>query len=159
MSENCFYNCKSLKSVVIPESVTILESDCFRLCSSLESIVISSSVTSLGTYCFCGCDSLKTVTSYIPEAIYASSLFQNTPIDQATLYVPEASLDVYKTTAPWSGFGTILPITATGIENTPAAKSSTIDTIYDLDGKRSNGANRGMNIIRMTDGTTRKVMK
>ena len=159
MSENCFYNCKSLKSVVIPESVTILESDCFRLCSSLESIVISSSVTSLGTYCFCGCDSLKTVTSYIPEAIYASSLFQNTPIDQATLYVPEASLDVYKTTAPWSGFGTILPITATGIEDNTAAKSNTIDAIYDLEGKRSNGTSRGMNIIRMTDGTKRKVMK
>ena len=85
--------------------------------------------------------------------------FFDVPFQQATLYVPEASLESYKTTSPWSNFGTILPITSTGIENNTAAKSNTIDAIYNLDRKRSNGANRGMNIIRMTDGTTRKVMK
>ncbi len=29
----------------------------------------------------------------------------------ATLYVPEELLDTYKSTSPWSGFGTILPWT------------------------------------------------
>ena len=62
--------------------------------------------------------------------------FLNTPIDQATLYVPEASLGSYKSTSPWSGFGTIMPITATDIQNNAAEKSATLDAIYDLDGKR-----------------------
>ena len=84
--------------------------------------------------------------------------FPGTPIDQATLYVLEASLDAYRTTSPWSGFGTILPITSTGINYNTANKEVTIDAVYDLDGKRSNGY-RGLNIIRMSDGTTRKVMK
>ena len=98
----------------------------------------------------------------IPTAIEGSFFFTNlyrTPIDKAVLYVPEASFDSYRTTSPWSDFGTILPITSTGIENTPATKSNTIDAIYNLDGKRSNSANHGMHIIRMTDGTTRKVMR
>ena len=85
--------------------------------------------------------------------------FYNTPFDQATLYVLEASLDAYRTTSPWSGFGTILPITSVGINYNTANKEVTIDAVYDLDGKRSNGTSRGLNIIRMSDGTTRKVMK
>ena len=71
----------------------------------------------------------------------------------------EASLDAYQTTSPWSGFGTILPITSTGINYNTANKEVTIDAVYDLDGKRSNGTSRGLNIVRMSDGTTRKVMK
>ena len=78
---------------------------------------------------------------------------------QATLYVPEASLDAYRTTRSWSDFGTILPITSVGINYNTANKEVTIDAVYDLDGKRSNGRSRGLNIIRMSDGTTRKVMK
>ena len=85
--------------------------------------------------------------------------FSATPINQATLYVPEASLESYKSTSPWSRFGTILPITATDIQNNAAEKSATLDAIYDLDGKRNNGTGHGMKIIRMTDGTTKKVMK
>ncbi|MDE5740779.1 MAG: hypothetical protein K2H92_10825 [Bacteroidaceae bacterium] len=38
------------------------------------------------------------------------SLFDYT-IEDATLYVPEELLDTYKATAPWSNFGTILPLT------------------------------------------------
>ena len=79
--------------------------------------------------------------------------------NQATLYVPEASLEAYKTTSDWNRFGTILPITSTDINYNTANKEVMIDAVYDLDGKRSNGTSRGLNIIRMSDGTTRKVMK
>ena len=89
----------------------------------------------------------------------SGDFFGYTPIDQATIYVPEASLEAYKTTSPWSGFGTILPITSVGINYNTANKEVMIDAVYDLDGKRSNGTSRGLNIIRMSDGTTRKVMK
>ena len=98
------------------------------------------------------------MTCEIETPIYGD-FFGYIPINQATLYVHEASLEAYKTTTPWSGFGTILPITSTGINYNTANKEVTIDAVYDLDGKRSNGTSRGMNIIRMSDGTTRKVMK
>lgn len=36
--------------------------------------------------------------------------FYNSDIQFATLYVPELSVNGYKTTAPWSGFGNVLPL-------------------------------------------------
>ena len=98
------------------------------------------------------------MTCEIPTAI-EGSFFPFTPIDQATLYVPEASLESYRTTADWNGFGIILPISSSGIENNTIVKSDAIGAIYDLDGKRSNGARRGLHIMRMTDGTIKKVMR
>ena len=158
LGRGCFYDCSSLTSVTIPSSVTSVGEYCFYYCSSLTSIDIPSSVTSLGDYCFRDCSSLKTVTCEIKTPINGY-FFYETPIYHATLYVPDASLDAYRTTSPWRGFGKILPITSTGINYNTANKEVTIDAVYDLDGKRSNGTSRGLNIIRMSDGTTRKVMK
>lgn len=39
-----------------------------------------------------------------------SYAFNNTDVASATLYVHESALDDYKSTAPWSGFGTILAL-------------------------------------------------
>ena len=117
----CFADCYSLTSINIPSSVTSLGEECFSGCSSLTSINIPSSVTSLGKYCFMGCSSLKTVTCEIPAPIGDYSIFYNTPINEATLYVPKASLNSYKTTSPWSGFGTILAIKSSGIETNTVA--------------------------------------
>ena len=76
-----------------------------------------------------------------------------------TLYVPSASLSLYKSSYLWSSFGTILPIPPTGIGNNTAVEPETIDAIYNLEGKRIKGTQRGLNIIRMSDGTTKKVFK
>ena len=34
----------------------------------------------------------------------------------------------------------------------------TIEAIYNLEGKRMNNMSRGLNILRMSDGTTKKVL-
>ena len=128
-------------------------------CSSLTSITIPSSVTSLGEECFAYCYSLKTVTCEISTPISGYSIFADTPINEATLYVPEASLASYKTTSPWSGFGTILPIESSGIESNTIGTVADVEAVYGLDGKRCDGMKSGMNIIRMSDGTTRKIVK
>ena len=86
-------------------------------------------------------------------------MFVDTPINEATLYVPEASLTSYKTTDPWSGFGTILPLGSSGIESNTIGTVADVEAVYGLDGKRCEGMKSGMNIIRMSDGTTRKIVK
>ena len=103
------------------------------------------------------CPSLTKVICEIPTAINKSSLFRATPIEEATLYVPEASLASYKTTSPWSDFGAILPISGAGIESISVGEP-TIEAIYNLEGKRMNNMSRGLNILRMSDGTTKKVL-
>ena len=133
LGDQCFFQCSSLRSIVIPSSVTSLGVACFAWCSNLRSIDIPSSVTSLGDNCFWGCTSLTSVTipssvtnlgascfrgcSYLETVICKiatpinGDFFNNTPINQATLYVPEASLEEYQKTSPWNVFGTISPLT------------------------------------------------
>ena len=98
------------------------------------------------------------MTCEIPTAI-EGAFFSGTPIYDATLCVPESSLDSYKATSPWSSFGTILPISSDGIGEIATDGEAGIDAIYNLEGKRCNGTDRGLSIIRMSDGTTRKVLK
>ena len=86
-------------------------------------------------------------------------MFVDTPINEATLYVPEASLASYKTTYPWSAFGTILPIESSGIESNTIGTAADVEAVYSHDGKRCDGMKSGMNIIRMSNGTTRKIVK
>lgn len=62
ITSNAFYNCTSLKSVVLPTSLQQLGGQVFQACTSLESITIPDSVKSIGAYTFYGCSALKTVT-------------------------------------------------------------------------------------------------
>ena len=60
-----FRLCTSLKSVTIPNSITVI--DCFQDCSCLESVTIPNSVTWIRASAFRGCSSLKSVT--IPNSV------------------------------------------------------------------------------------------
>ena len=62
IGDNAFYYCNSLKSVTIPNSVTSIGSNAFAYCDSLTSITIGNSVTSIGKSVFWGCKSLTSVT-------------------------------------------------------------------------------------------------
>ena len=62
-----FKHCSSLRSVVIPESVTRIGNGVFKHCSSLSSVVIPDGVTSIGEGAFKGCRSLRSVV--IPDSV------------------------------------------------------------------------------------------
>ena len=61
IGNSAFYSCRSLESVVIPNSVTTIGSSAFYYCTSLKSIVIPNSVTTIGDYAFRDCYSLESV--------------------------------------------------------------------------------------------------
>ena len=62
-----FIGCRSLTSLVIPDSVTNIGDYAFWGCSDLADIVIPDGVTSIGDYAFEGCESLRSVV--IPDGV------------------------------------------------------------------------------------------
>lgn len=125
---NAFKGCQNLESVTLPESLTTLGSYAFYSCCNLESIIIPSSVNSIGISAFSECKALKDIYCQavnVPET--HSSAFDNSPIENMTLYVPGESMNAYKTTDPWSGFGKFQTLT-TGIEKTETAAKPMITT-------------------------------
>ncbi len=104
-----FEKCSNLITATISSGV--IGNQAFMVCSNLTSVTIGKGVTSIGTTAFGECPKLKNVYCYtenIPTA--TSSIFYNSSISTAILYVPAASLEVYSNTAPWSGFGNIVAI-------------------------------------------------
>ncbi len=57
-----FWNCRSLISVTIPSTVTLIEYAAFANCDSLTNVTIPSSVTSIRDFAFEGCRRLTSVT-------------------------------------------------------------------------------------------------
>ena len=76
ISENAFYECGGLTSVMIPSSVTWIGHVAFSGCSGLTSVTIPSSVTAIGFSAFSRCTGLTSVT--IPNGV--------TEISEETFY-------------------------------------------------------------------------
>ena len=62
-----FIGCRSLTSLVIPDSVTNIGDYAFSGCRSLTSLVIPDSVTNIGDYAFEGCGSLSSLV--LPDGV------------------------------------------------------------------------------------------
>ena len=111
IGEGAFFNCSGLTSVTIPNSVTSIKRETFSGCCNLTSITIPNSVTSIGSGAFYYSSGLTDVYCYaeiVPNT--DSDAFSNSNIESATLHVPAGSLEAYRTTDPWSSFGTLVPL-------------------------------------------------
>ena len=67
IGDRAFYDCSSLTSVVIGDSLTSIGDDAFYGCSGLTSVVIPNSVTSIGDYAFYNCSGLTSIV--IPSSV------------------------------------------------------------------------------------------
>ena len=77
IEKKAFFECNSLKSVIIPNSVTIIEEWAFLGCYSLRSIDIPDSVTKMGVSAFRHCNSLKSVNISGGVTTIGDSAFAN----------------------------------------------------------------------------------
>lgn len=124
----------------------------------IESISLPSTLEAVygyGMFSYCR---LKECQVYNPSPIV---LEENTfPYDLSgvTLYVPEGSLEAYKNAVEWSRFGHIEEFDASAINGLPAAQEVKEVGRYTLDGRKITQPERGINLIKMSDGTTRKVV-
>ena len=129
LGNSAFQGCTGLTSMRIPNSVTSIGEGAFRACSGLTSVTIPESVTSIGENAFNGCSKLANICSWVAEPI---SITPNTfSRYSAALYVPEASVQSYKSASNWKNFnvlsaGSLITISDTDLEFT------TLNTTYPL---------------------------
>lgn len=99
---SAFYDCSSLVSVTIPNSVTTIDYSAFRNCTSLSSIIIPSKVAKIANYAFYGCTSLTDmyINATTPPTLGAASALPST----VTIHVPIYSGDTYKSKTNWAAY-------------------------------------------------------
>lgn len=109
IGEGAFKYCSSLESFTFPNALEVIEDSAFEGCSALKSIYFKGDVTSIGRDAFAHCTSLKDVWSYsvLPNGV---TIFNETPIADATLHVPADNVEYHKNTRPWYSFGNIVAI-------------------------------------------------
>jgi len=103
-----FVECKSLTSIELPSSVTEISDKAFMYCTGLTSVTIGENVKEVGNVAFSECDNIKDV--YCLATTVPLMKFSDTfsVYETATLHVPAAALNDYKTTAYWSSFNKIV---------------------------------------------------
>ena len=72
IESNAFYDCTSLTSVTIPNSVISIGDGAFGDCTSLASVTIPSNVTSIGDETFGNCFNLTAITVDEENSFYSS---------------------------------------------------------------------------------------
>lgn len=159
IGRDAFSSCNSLTSVIIPSSVSKIGEAAFIGCANLKSVSIPSSVTFIGQQAFCDCKNLTDVYCYAKEVpqteygVFSIFTIEGTHIyvhanENATLHVPESSVEAYK--AAWGGFKNIVPLTEEETTiNQIEAITETDTNWYTLDGNKLAGqpTERGVYLV------------
>jgi hypothetical protein len=173
MGDGAFSYCSVLTSVNIPNSVTSIGDHTFEYCFVLSSVIIPNSVTNIGDYAFYLCYNLTSIT--IPNSVksigkkafdeiavstivslienpfaintlWSGAIFSGKTLNYATLYVPNGTIDKYKATEGWWDFKNIVEGVPSGIKGVHLDSDKDYP-VYDINGRRLEGPQRGINII------------
>ena len=154
IGDEAFYACRKLTKFPMPTSVEYIGANAFQECSGLTDIIFPNSVTSIGAFALYGCSSLKSIQSLnpTPPTCIENSLYNcyNVP-----LIVADGASEKYATALEWSK---LVNIQEAGVEGIESDKKATEISRYDVNGRLLREPISGVNIVKMSDGSTKKVV-
>ena len=153
-----FEGCSGLTSLTLPSSVTWIGNQTFQGCSGLTSLTIPSGVTSIGYSAFSGCSGLTSIYVYpenLPEL--GTYIFKGCDAKNCTVYVPKGTYDAYKS-SEFGYFEKIVEFDAAGIDKVTTSTDAKEVSRYSANGQRLSAPAKGLNIVKYSDGSVKKVV-
>ena len=128
------------------------------VCSGLTSLTIPSGVTSIGNQAFYGCSGLTSIYVY-PEKLpeLGTYIFNRCDAKNCTVYVPKGTYDAYKS-SEFGYFEKIVEFDASGIDKVTTSANVKEVSRYSANGQRLSAPAKGLNIVKYSDGSVKKVV-
>ena len=152
-----FFGCSGLTSLTLPTGVTKIGYDAFSGCSGLTSLTLPSGVTEIGYSAFSGCSGLTSIYVYAEKMPkLGTDMFNGCDAKKCTVYVPKGTYDDYWL-SEFGYFENIVEFDPTGINNVITSNDAKELSRYSLNGQRLSAPTKGLNIVKYSDGSVKKV--
>ena len=154
---NAFSGCSGLTSLSLPSGLTSIGIGAFSGCSGLTSLSLPSGLTSIGDVAFSGCSGLTSIYVYtekLPNT--GSNVFDGCDAKKCTVYIPKGTYDDYWL-SEFGYFENIVEFDPTGINNVITSNDAKELSRYSLNGQRLPAPTKGLNIVKYSDGSVKKV--
>ena len=123
----------------------------------ITSVVIPSTITEMGKNAFQNCRDLTSVYVSWQFPISTGSAFYGVDRSKCTLYVPQGTEQDYWLAPVWGDFGKIVEFDATGIDKVTTSTDAKELSRYSVNGQRLSAPAKGLNIVKYSDGSVKKV--
>ena len=158
IGEYAFSGCSGLTSLNLPAGITSIDKYAFSGCSRLTSLTLPAGITSIGEFAFSYCSGLTSIYVYAEKVPRIGRYaFEGCASRKCTLYVPKGTYDNYRL-SEFGYFENIVEFDATGIDKTTTSTDVEEVSRYSLNGQRLAVPVKGLNIVKYSDGTVRKVV-
>ena len=147
-----------MTKIDIPYGVITIGASAFENCSGLASLVIPVTVKTIDISAFSDCSKLSSITVgwNVPVEIRAA-VFSGVS-KQCTLYIPKGTYDNYWLTE-WGRFENIVEYETTSIGNIVTSTDAKELSRYSANGQRLSAPAKGLNIVKYSDGSVKKVVQ
>ena len=134
IGDYAFFGCSRLTSITLPSGIARIGNLTFKDCSGLTSIyVCTEKLPDMGRDVFDGCDAKK-----------------------CTVYIPKGTYDDYWL-SEFGYFENIVEFDPTGVNNVITSNDAKELSRYSLNGQRLSAPTKGLNIVKYSDGSVKKV--